>query len=223
MGGGICSAEQSRPEEITRNVPGLKPFRIHSDNSHPLFDDDENLQPCLPLSRPIGRIRWLLFLSKVVSAPLKSQTLPFPLYNDESLHTWPSWNWIYRLAFTDISRDDLTSATPQHTWGRGTFQKFDIRDFFPSITRQAVVNVLNDIGFTHDAAEVLSQLLAYRDRLPLGACTSPLLSNLCLRPLDMALQNLAIEHGLIYTRYSDDMAFSGDEQFDVEDEIDIAV
>lgn len=99
--------------------------------------------------------------------------------------------------------------------GKSYLQKFDIKDFFPSITIQMILAVLNEVGFTSDAAEPLSQLLTFEGRLPLGACTSPMLSNLCLLRLDTALQNLATEHKLVYTRYADDMAFSGDEEFDV--------
>ncbi len=44
--------------------------------------------------------------------------------------------------------------------------------------------------------------------LPQGAPTSPLLANLAVRPLDEAIQAIATEHGLTYTRYADDIALS---------------
>ena len=107
--------------------------------------------------------------------------------------------------------------------GRNHLQKFDLQDFFPSITREAVTAVLDEVGFTQPVTERLGWLLTYRGRLPLGACTSPLLSNLCLRALDATLQALAAERGLAYTRYSDDMTFSADEAFDVRAEVNAAV
>lgn len=44
--------------------------------------------------------------------------------------------------------------------------------------------------------------------LPQGAPTSPILSNCVAYPLDVALEAIAWERGLQYTRYSDDIAFS---------------
>lgn len=44
--------------------------------------------------------------------------------------------------------------------------------------------------------------------LPQGAPTSPLLANLAVRELDDALLAIAGEHGLVYTRYADDIALS---------------
>jgi hypothetical protein len=118
-------------------------------------------------------------------------------------------------------RSHISNATAHA--GRRHLQKFDLKDFFPSVTRAAVVAVLGEAGFAPDVAERLGRLLTYRGRLPLGACTSPLLSNLCLRPLDAELQALAVRRGLVYTRYSDDLTFSGSEPFDVRAEVGAAV
>ncbi|WP_374212415.1 reverse transcriptase family protein [Thiothrix subterranea] len=46
-------------------------------------------------------------------------------------------------------------------------------------------------------------------RLPQGAPTSPALSNVICRTLDKRLQGLATKHGFAYTRYADDLTFSG--------------
>ena len=44
--------------------------------------------------------------------------------------------------------------------------------------------------------------------LPQGAATSPMLSNLAARKLDVSLVSYARENGFIYTRYADDLVFS---------------
>lgn len=49
------------------------------------------------------------------------------------------------------------------------------------------------------------------DHLPQGAPTSPALSNLCAFGMDVRLTGLAHVLGATYTRYADDLVFSGDE------------
>ncbi|MCW8128689.1 reverse transcriptase family protein [Microbulbifer halophilus] len=50
--------------------------------------------------------------------------------------------------------------------------------------------------------------------LPQGASASPMLSNLAARSLDQELTNYADQHGLVYTRYADDLTLSSSESFD---------
>ena len=52
-----------------------------------------------------------------------------------------------------------------------------------------------------------------RPHLPQGAPTSPALANICMYRADCRLAGLARSAGAIYTRYADDMAFSGDSDF----------
>jgi hypothetical protein len=56
-------------------------------------------------------------------------------------------------------------------------------------------------------------LYAWR-HLPQGAPTSPSLANLCAYRIDCRLDGLAAAGGAAYTRYADDLAFSGDAEFD---------
>jgi hypothetical protein len=53
-----------------------------------------------------------------------------------------------------------------------------------------------------------------RPHLPQGASTSPALANLCAYGMDCRLHGLAQAAGAEYTRYADDLAFSGDESFE---------
>jgi hypothetical protein len=106
--------------------------------------------------------------------------------------------------------------------------RFDLRDFFPSIRRSRLQAAFRSVGFLEPVAKVLSNLCTtwsppsiaakagevYLTRhLPQGAPTSPALANLCAYRLDSRLSGLTASAGGVYSRYADDLAFSGDEDF----------
>lgn len=85
----------------------------------------------------------------------------------------------------------------------------DIKDFFPSICYDRVLNYFKSLGYEEDVYKGLTEICTYKMRLPQGAPTSPMLSNLIARELDADCENLAREKGCQYTRYADDLTFSG--------------
>lgn len=86
----------------------------------------------------------------------------------------------------------------------------DIRDYFPSIGEQAVVDVFHDAGYTVSAASALADICCYWGALPQGASTSPRLSNIIFKGLDFQLAEIAAKYDAAYSRYADDMVFSAD-------------
>lgn len=85
----------------------------------------------------------------------------------------------------------------------------DIQNFFPSIGFHQVATVFRDLGFPEPMPDLLAALCTFDRRLPQGAPTSPKLSNLVFAPFDQRLQSIAIENRLRYSRYADDITFSG--------------
>lgn len=121
--------------------------------------------------------------------------------------------------------------------GRQMVLRFDLREFFASVRASRVHRVFRAAGYPPAVARVLTGLCTttaptdlaspglefgappvrptdedrYRTRhLPQGAPTSPALANLAAFRLDRRLAALARAAGAVYTRYADDLAFSGD-------------
>jgi RNA-directed DNA polymerase len=112
--------------------------------------------------------------------------------------------------------------------GRAVVLNLDLRDFFPSITWRRVKGIFRRRGYSESVAVLLALLCTEPPRLPTeldgklyyvalserilpqGACTSPAITNLLCRRLDARLAGLASRHGYTYTRYADDLTFSGD-------------
>jgi len=104
-------------------------------------------------------------------------------------------------------RSIVTNASP-HT-GKAFVQTIDVKDFFESTTERLVIESFIALGVGEAPAEVLGALVCRNGHLPTGARTSPAVSNLAMRSIDIQCQELALTDGLTYTRYADDLTFSG--------------
>ena len=89
--------------------------------------------------------------------------------------------------------------------------RVDLEDFFPTIHFGRVRGVLEAPPFSLGArvSMLLAHLCCRSGVLPQGAPTSPVMSNLVCRKLDGQLMELARRHQCFYTRYADDLVFSG--------------
>ena len=124
-------------------------------------------------------------------------------------------------------RSILTNAAPHA--GKAVVVNLDLKDFFPSIGFRRVRSVFRRVGYSPALATILGLLCTECPRrtvvydgttyhvatgprgLPQGASASPSLSNLVARRLDRRLAGLAGKLGATYTRYADDITFSGDD------------
>ena len=94
--------------------------------------------------------------------------------------------------------------------GKRYVLKMDIHDFFGSIRSPRVRQTFKKIGYPENVSKVLGALCCLHRHLPQGAPTSPALSNIVGYEMDRKLAALAAEYGVTYTRYADDLTFSGD-------------
>ncbi len=88
--------------------------------------------------------------------------------------------------------------------------KLDIKDFFENISFINIYNSCFSIEyFPKSVGMLLTNLCTYDDHLTQGSPTSGYISNLVMKEFDEELGNWCEENNVSYTRYSDDMTFSG--------------
>jgi RNA-directed DNA polymerase len=117
--------------------------------------------------------------------------------------------------------------------GKRVVLKMDLQDFFPSMTGARIQTIFRMMGYPESVADLLggictnavprrvwnggsneASILHTRPHLPQGAPTSPALANICAYRTDCRLTGLARPAEAEYTRYADDLAFSGGEAFE---------
>jgi RNA-directed DNA polymerase len=126
-----------------------------------------------------------------------------------------------------LCRSVRTGAEP-HV-GRKVLLQMDVEDFFPTISYGRVRGLMIALGYGYPVASALAALMTEAERQPVeidgvvyhvpvgrrhavqGAPTSPGLSNCIVLRLDRRLAGLARAFGFRYTRYADDLTFSGDD------------
>lgn len=94
--------------------------------------------------------------------------------------------------------------------GKECILKLDISHFFDSITDDSVYLVFKQFGLSVPATSLLTHLCTYNGKLPQGAPTSPYIANLVMKHFDEKLGKWCKNRNITYTRYCDDMTFSGD-------------
>lgn len=131
-----------------------------------------------------------------------------------------------------VSGRSVLSNAAEHV-ARQTLLSMDLDNFYGRIRFTRVVALFRTIGYSREVAIWLSRLTTStapsdlntpagsssqirdwtRRHLPQGAPTSPALANLVAYSLDVRLSGLAKKFGVTYTRYADDLTFSGDRSF----------
>ena len=88
----------------------------------------------------------------------------------------------------------------------------DLKDFFHSVSASRVryLFMSEPFNFERELATCMALLCCFNKRLPMGAATSPVLSNFVCIDLDKRLRRIADNNKLNYSRFADDLTFSTD-------------
>ncbi|HMO41097.1 MAG TPA: reverse transcriptase family protein [Saprospiraceae bacterium] len=95
----------------------------------------------------------------------------------------------------------------------------DLQDFFHQVKTERVFRIFSapPFGFEQDLADLLARLVTHQGRLPMGAPTSPVLSNFATLTMDERLLQVSEWANWTYTRYADDLCFSSQQAFSDKD------
>ena len=104
-----------------------------------------------------------------------------------------------------------TLRNAKHHVGKQVVLKLDILHFFDSIQYSTVKDKVFPAQIYAEPLRILLTMLCYhKDALPQGAPSSPAITNIILYGFDELVGQWCRERGISYTRYCDDMTFSGD-------------
>jgi len=114
------------------------------------------------------------------------------------------------VARNDPSPRHIVTNAEKHL-GCQWLLNMDFEDFFHQVSDSMVQQVFQNppFGFDDGLSGLLAKICCHNGRLPMGAPTSPVLSNFACLALDEDLLALARERQWGFTRYADDLSFSG--------------
>lgn len=137
-----------------------------------------------------------------------------PLPSLKEIQLWILKNILYKVPVSPFAKayKPKTSLLENLRFHKNQPKVFtlDLEDFFPSIKMEAVEKVFIELGYSKMISNLLAKLCTRDDALPQGAPTSPYLSNLIFNEADAIISDYCKQRKIRYTRYADDLSFSGD-------------
>lgn len=123
-------------------------------------------------------------------------------------------NKVSRYAKGYVPNRSIKEHTIYHT-GVKEVLTLDIKDFFNTIDFSLVEKLFLDMGYSKRISNLITKICYLEENLPQGAPTSPYISNLILLNFDKVIGQYSLDNNIKYTRYADDLAFSGNLDKDI--------
>lgn len=143
----------------------------------------------------------------------KKRIISQPNKNLKGIQSWILINILNKLNVSSsckgFEKGSSISQNAESHKGANTLLTIDLKDFFPTVTQKQVFNIFKSIGYNNTISVILSNLCSFKETLPQGSPCSPKLANLCAWKLDVRIQGFVGRRGINYTRYADDLSFSG--------------
>jgi RNA-directed DNA polymerase len=125
------------------------------------------------------------------------------------MRTPAAYGYIRQTSRETDKRDILTNA--RRHLNHKYLLNIDLDDFFHQVTIAKVAEIFGNMqwfSFDKECEALLSNLVCYKGRLPMGSPASPPLSNFAMYQADYDLLRWAGSHQITYTRFVDDLSFS---------------
>jgi len=116
---------------------------------------------------------------------------------------------IHASAFGFVKKRSVVDNAKMHL-GKKCLLKMDIKEFFPSINLKRVIPIFLNLNYPQNISYILAKLCCKNGYLPQGSPASPYISNIVAKRLDSRLMAVSKTYFLQYSRYADDLVFSGD-------------
>lgn len=144
----------------------------------------------------------------------KLRTLVEPLPSLKEIQSWILENIlsgvpVSKFAKAYVKNRSLIENVKYHRSKEGVLT-MDILAFYDSVRFDDIELIFRGMGYSPVMSNLLSKLTTYNECLPQGAPTSPYLSNLLLRNFDQVISQYCMDNNIRYTRYADDLTFSGE-------------
>lgn len=143
----------------------------------------------------------------------KKRTLYEPLPSLKEIQLWILDEILYkqkvsRYAKAYVPNRSIKEHTIYHT-DEPFVLTLDIKEFFKTIKFELVEKLFLNMGYSGKMSNLFTKLCFLENELPQGAPTSPYISNLILKDFDNEISNYCMSNKIKFTRYADDLAFSG--------------
>lgn len=196
----------------------LEYAKVLLDNGYPVIFNSANLAALVGYKR--SYIKRAIYFSNYFYRTFfikkkngRSRVLKEPLPSLKEIQSWILVNILYnfkvsRFAKAYIPNVGIVDNVRFHK-GQDKVLCLDLNNFFPSIKEEYVYNIFLNMGYSNRVSVVLSKLCCNEGSLPQGAPTSPQLSNIYMFGFDKAISKFCVANKIRYTRYADDITFSG--------------
>lgn len=137
-----------------------------------------------------------------------------PLPNLKEIQRWILENILYSFKVSPYAKAYIKGKSIKDNVRFHRRQKkvlsLDIKDFYNHLTDWMVYQLFIEAGYSEAVGMMLTNLCCLKGCLPQGAPTSAALSNILMRDFDYKIGEFCKNSKIRFTRYADDMTFSGD-------------